>query len=140
MIKNIVALISGLLFGAGLAIADMNNPNKVLDFLDVTGSWDASLLFVLGAAVFISSIGFYFINKRQKPLYDVLFHLPEKKPIDRSLIIGSLLFGIGWGISGYCPGPAIATLANPSIENLIFLPSMIAGWLLVNISTRHKTN
>lgn len=132
MAKNCSALISGLLFGIGLAIAGMNNPVKVLDFLDISGIWDASLLLVLGSAVIITTLGFYFILQQQKPLFDAVFHLPVKNIIDPSLMIGSILFGIGWGISGYCPGSAIAMLANPSIETFIFLPTMFLGWFIVH--------
>jgi len=133
------ALLSGLLFGVGLALAGMTHPEKVLGFLDVTGLWDASLLFVLGGAVIVTAIGFHFILKKSSPILDTQFHLPVKTKIDRSLIIGSVLFGIGWGISGYCPGPAIALLAAPGNETWLFLPAMLAGsYLHIHISRLYR--
>ncbi|HQQ64474.1 MAG TPA: YeeE/YedE family protein [Pseudomonadales bacterium] len=126
--KNLSAFASGLLFGLGLAIAGMTDPAKVLAFLDVTGAWDASLVLVLGSAVGVSAIGFRILLKKSSPVFGSFFHLPEKIKIDSPLIIGSVLFGIGWGISGYCPGPAIALLASPNRETWLFLPAMLAGW------------
>jgi len=133
------ALLSGVLFGVGLALAGMTHPEKVLGFLDVAGLWDASLLFVLGGAVIVTAIGFHFISKRPTPLLDTQFHLPVKTNIDRPLIFGSVLFGIGWGISGYCPGPAIALLAAPGKEAWLFLSAMLAGsYLHIRLSRLYR--
>jgi uncharacterized membrane protein YedE/YeeE len=130
MARLLSALLAGLIFGAGLAISGMTNPLKVLAFLDVGGDWDPSLLFVLGGAVGVTAIAFRFILRRPAPLLDSRFQLPAATAIDRPLLVGSLLFGIGWGISGYCPGPAIALLATPATEALVFLPALLAGsWL-----------
>jgi uncharacterized membrane protein YedE/YeeE len=130
MQKLLISLLSGLLFGFGLAIAGMTNPQKVLGFLDITGNWDASLMLVLGGAVGVTALCFRLILRRSAPVFDPEFHLPQKTAVDAPLIIGSILFGIGWGISGYCPGPAVALLAAPGRETLVFLPAMLAGWLL----------
>lgn len=138
MKKLFVALFSGLLFGFGLALAGMTDPQKVLGFLDITGDWDASLMLVLGGAVAVTALCFRLVLRRKAPVLDSNFHLPHKTAVDKSLVIGSVLFGIGWGISGYCPGPGIALLAAPGRETLIFLPAMLAGWLLYALVNRGK--
>jgi hypothetical protein len=116
-----------VVFGAGLAIAQMIDPRKVLGFLDVAGAWDASLLFVLGGAVVLAGVGFRIVFRRTAPLWDDSFHLPTAKAIDRPLLLGSALFGIGWGLAGYCPGPAIGSLAYGNGEALWFVPALAAG-------------
>ncbi len=126
-LRNLAALGSGLVFGLGLSLAQMTNPDKVLNFLDISGRWDPSLLLVLGGAVVLSAIAFRLVFKRGAPLWGTLFHLPLPKAIDRPLILGSALFGIGWGISGYCPGPAIASLGFGNPEALWVVPSIVAG-------------
>ena len=124
------ALLCGVVFGLGLAVAQMVNPRKVLAFLDVTGGWDASLLFVLGAAVMLAGTGFALLRRRHAPLLDSAFHPPAAAALDPPLIVGSALFGIGWGLAGYCPGPAIASLGFANAEALWFLPAMAAGMAL----------
>lgn len=126
----LISLLAGIVFGLGLALSGMTSPAKVLDFLDLAGNWDPSLLFVLGGAVGVTAIVFRWILRRNKPLFSDQFFLPLAKNIDGKLIVGALIFGIGWGISGYCPGPAIASLASPNWETWIFLPAMLAGILL----------
>ncbi|MEC5387516.1 YeeE/YedE family protein [Uliginosibacterium sp. H3] len=125
--RVLAALAAGALFGLGLAAAQMTQPSKVLGFLDFAGAWDPSLLFVLGGAVTVTLVSFRFILRRKAPLFDEHFHLSTKTAIDPQLLIGSALFGIGWGISGYCPSPAIAALAAPNSETWIFLPAMLVG-------------
>jgi uncharacterized membrane protein YedE/YeeE len=127
---NVASLLAGLLFGLGLAVSGMTHPGKVLDFLDVAGRWDPSLVFVLGGAVGVTVLMFRLILRRKAPLFADKFHLPQAQDIDRPLVLGSALFGIGWGISGYCPGPAISLLAAPNWEAAVFLPSMLLGVLL----------
>ena len=127
---NIFALVTGLIFGFGLALSGMTHPERVLGFLDVAGQWDASLLFVLGGAVSVTLAGFYVIRKLDKPVFASTFLVTEATNIDRPLVVGSTLFGIGWGISGYCPGPAIALLAAPNWELWVFLPAMLFGYVL----------
>jgi uncharacterized membrane protein YedE/YeeE len=126
-LRNLAALASGLVFGLGLSLAQMTNPEKVLNFLDITGHWDPSLLLVLGGAVVLSTLAFGRVFKLGAPLWDRMFHLPLPKAIDWPLLMGSALFGIGWGIAGYCPGPAIASLGFGNPEALWVVPSIIAG-------------
>lgn len=127
----LVALISGLLFGIGLALSNMMDPAKVLNFLDVAGSWDPSLLFVMGGAIAITMPGFYFILKRPHPLLDKRFYVPDASHLDRQLVMGAALFGVGWGIGGFCPGPAFAALATGDGRVFGFVLMMLVGYRLV---------
>lgn len=125
--KNIIALISGVLFGIGLSASGMTDPAKVLGFLDLFGAWQPDLMFVMGGAVMMTAIGFTLILKRKAPVCDQQFHLPTSKVIDKKLLIGAALFGIGWGIYGYCPGPALGALVYLKINTVIFVAAMLAG-------------
>ena len=125
--QKVIAILSGIIFGLGLSISQMIDRQRVLGFLDAAGAWDPTLMFVLGGAVGITVITFRFILPRAKPLFAPKFYLPTKFNIDRDLILGSALFGVGWGISGYCPGPAIASLALGSTNALIFMGALIVG-------------
>jgi uncharacterized membrane protein YedE/YeeE len=124
---SLAALLIGCLFGVGLVISNMVNPIKVLNFLDVTGHWDPSLILVMIAAVITTAIGFYWVNKLKKPVLTQKFDLPKNNKIDKELILGSAIFGIGWGLAGYCPGPSFSALGIFRIEVLYFLMGMIAG-------------
>lgn len=126
-LRNLGALASGVVFGLGLSLAQMTNPDKVLNFLDLAGAWDPSLLLVLGGAVVLSTLGFRWVMRRGAPLWDSAWHLPLSQAIDRPLLLGSALFGIGWGLAGYCPGPAIASLGFGNAEALWVVPSIVAG-------------
>jgi hypothetical protein len=121
---------AGFLFGIGLWVSGMANPKKVLGFLDVSGDWDASLLLVMAGAVAVTAFAFRLVLKRRKPLLEETFDLPRKKDVDLPLVAGSAIFGIGWGIAGYCPGPALTALSTLSTESMIFVAAMIAGGLL----------
>ena len=138
-LRNLAALMSGLVFGLGLSLAQMTNPDKVLNFLDINGHWDPSLLLVLGGAVLLSALGYQLVFRRTAPLWERRFHLPLAASVDRPLLIGSALFGIGWGISGYCPGPAIASIGFGNPEALWVVPSIIAGAALQRWSHYRKT-
>jgi uncharacterized membrane protein YedE/YeeE len=138
-LRNLAALGSGVVFGLGLSLAQMTNPDKVLNFLDISGAWDPSLLLVLGGAVVLSALGFRLVFRRVAPLWDKLFHLPLTQAIDTPLIVGSALFGIGWGLSGYCPGPAIASIGFGNPEALWVLPSIIAGAALQRWTHRRQS-
>jgi hypothetical protein len=127
----LIALLSGLLFGAGLAISGMVNPAKVLNFLDLAGSFDPTLLFVLGGAVVTTFIGYKLVLRRAEPLFAERFRLPEKTDIDARLVGGAAIFGLGWGLSGFCPGPAIAAVVSLRIEPFIFIAAMAVGMLAV---------
>lgn len=127
LLLGLSSLATGVLFGVGLTLADMTNPNKVLNFLDVTGHWDASLLLVLGAAVVSAAAAFRWILRRPAPLLDARFHLPVQRAIDARLVSGAAIFGMGWGVAGYCPGPALASLGFANPETLWFIPALIVG-------------
>jgi uncharacterized membrane protein YedE/YeeE len=127
------ALGAGLVFGVGLALAQMTDPRKVLGFLDVTGPWDPSLALVLGGAVGLSLVSFHYILRLPRPVFGERFDVPSSRHcLEPKLLIGSTLFGVGWGISGYCPGPALAQLAAPNAETWVFLPALIVGSLIAN--------
>lgn len=128
------ALLSGLLFGAGLALSGMVNPSKVLNFFDVLGAWDASLLFVLAGALAVTFLGYRFAGTREAPFFASAFSLPRRKPVDSRLLFGATLFGLGWGLSGLCPGPAIASLTTFSLEPLAFLVAMAAAMALTSFA------
>ena len=140
MNKYISVAISGFVFGLGLAVAGMTHASKVLGFLDVTGDWDASLLLVLGGAVAVTAIAFRFVLRRKAPVLEGTFHLPTAEDIDKRLVLGALIFGVGWGISGYCPGPGIALLAAPSWETWVFVPAVLSGALLHRIFTASRAD
>ena len=121
------ALLAGMIFGVGLILSGMNDPSKVIGFLDITGNWDPSLAFVLGGAVAVGLLVFPFAIKRQQSLLGEVMHLPTSTQIDRRLVIGSITFGVGWGLAGYCPGPALASLAYGGFKPLIFFIAMLVG-------------
>ena len=126
----LTALLSGTIFGFGLSISEMINPTRVTGFLDVAGNWDATLLLVMCGALAVALTGFTFVLKRPRPLFAGTFTLPARTQIDKSLLTGSAIFGVGWGLAGFCPGPAIAALATLSPSIFLFVVSMIAGqWL-----------
>lgn len=131
------ALISGLIFGLGLIISGMANPAKVQNFLDLFGMWDPSLAFVMGGAVLITAPGYWLVRKRSKPFFASAFQIPTRKDFDKKLIIGSSIFGIGWGLIGFCPGPALTAIPFALFgdyafqETLIFVVAMLLGMLMV---------
>jgi len=127
MIKNILVLISGVIFGIGLTLSSMTNPDKVVGFLDIFYSWDPSLGFVMAGAIIITSPVLYMLTKNNSFVLAKKISLPTKKNIDKPLIVGSLLFGIGWGMSGLCPGPAISSIAFLNISSFAFVISMFFG-------------
>lgn len=129
--RIVSGLASGLLFGAGLAVAGMTNPNKVLNFLDLGGAWDPSLALVMLAAIPVSAFAFRLATRRQRPLLDTRFLLPGESRLEASLVAGSALFGLGWGLGGYCPGPAFASLSHPTAGLFDFLLAMLLGLLVV---------
>ena len=133
---SVAALASGALFGTGLAMSGMTDARRVLGFLDVFGDFDPTLLFVLGGAVTTTAILFRFVLRRGSPVLATTFHLSNLRRIDHRLLAGAAIFGVGWGIAGYCPGPALAGLGVGSYEALWFVPAMIAGMLLHRIINR----
>ena len=127
MLMIITALGIGAIFGAGLTLAGMLNPVKVIGFLDIFGIWDPSLGLVMAGGILVNATGHYFVMKRNRPVLDASFDLPSSNNIDRQLIIGSAIFGIGWGLAGYCPGPVVASLLLQPVDMLPFLVTLLAG-------------
>ena len=117
----------GILFGWGLIISGMSNPQKILSFLDLAGLWDPSLLFVMGGAVLVGLAGFYLASKRTEAFFGGALHIPTRRDISRPLVIGSFIFGAGWGIAGFCPGPALVALGAGHVKALIFVVAMLVG-------------
>jgi hypothetical protein len=126
-LRALVSFGSGALFGVGLALSHMTDPLRVLGFLDVAGDWDARLIAVLAGAVLVSALLFALARRRGKPQWSARFHLPDSDVIDHRLLLGAIIFGAGWGLAGYCPGPAIASLAYFNNEALWLVPAMLAG-------------
>ena len=136
----VTALIAGLLFGAGLILSGMSNPANVLAFLDVGGTWDPSLLFVMLGAILVAALAFRFARARVRPLFGERIHLPGAGRIDLRLVLGSTVFGIGWGLVGYCPGPALTSLAVGGRSTLLFVASMVAGMALFEVIERIRAH
>lgn len=131
MKRMLLAALSGVLFGLGLAISQMTDPDKVLNFLDITGRWDPSLALVMGGALAVTLPGYAWLRRRGRTLDGAALSLPTNHAIDKRLLLGSALFGIGWGIAGYCPGPVVANLAHNTDEAVVFIVAMLAGSQLV---------
>ncbi|MEE4120899.1 MAG: DUF6691 family protein [Paracoccaceae bacterium] len=125
--RLIVLYLIGLVFGIGISISGMANPAKVLNFFDVAGTWDPSLIFVMGGALVTTFIGYRFVLKRPAPMMEGTFHLPKKTELDARLIGGSALFGVGWGISGFCPGGALPALGTGNLNVIAFVVALVAG-------------
>jgi uncharacterized membrane protein YedE/YeeE len=141
MMDRLTAILSGTVFGVGLALSGMVNPMKVQNFLDIFGTWDPTLMFVMGAGLAITFFGYRAVMKRPQPLFAESFHLPEACFIDRRLLAGAALFGIGWGLTGLCPGPAIASLVFGFWPSVLFVAAMAAGMLVVRkVLTRTQQN
>lgn len=128
-------LIAGLLFGAGLSISGMINPAKVLGFLDLAGAWDPSLAFVMLGGVTVTAIGYRTVLRRDQPVFERGFALPSRRDIDPALLLGAALFGIGWGLGGYCPGPALAGLGFGAADTLAFVAAMALGMIAARASS-----
>jgi len=125
-----IALICGALFGGGLVVSDMVNPARVLAFLDLAGEWDPSLAWVMGGALVPTALAYRWLARRQRPLFAEASELPPRGRIDASLVLGALLFGVGWGLVGLCPGPALAALVTLRPAVLVFVAAMLAGMAL----------
>lgn len=128
--KIMISFILGSLFAVGLSISGMVNPHKVIGFLDIFGEWDPALVFVMGGGVLVNLVMFKFILKRKNPLLGGEFQLPLNKQVDKKLVLGSMLFGIGWGIGGVCPGPGLSNLFLFSPHILVFLVFMLLGMFI----------
>jgi uncharacterized membrane protein YedE/YeeE len=132
----VMALVVGLLFGIGLIVAGMTAPSKVIGFLDLAGKWNPSLAFVMGGAILVGFVAFRFAGGRTTSLLGGPMRLPTARHIDRRLLLGGLAFGIGWGLAGYCPGPALASLASGGAKPLIFGAALLAGMTIFELLER----
>ena len=138
MSKLILSLLSGLVFGLGLIVSGMSNPAKVLGFLDLAGAWDPSLALVMGGAIAVAMPAFWLAGRRQQAILGDAMQLPAARRIDRRLLLGSLAFGAGWGIAGFCPGPALVSLLTWQPKAWIFTGAMLAGMLVFEVLERRK--
>lgn len=140
--KHLLTYLTGVIFGLGISISGMANPAKVINFFDIAGTWDPSLMFVMGGAVIVTFVGYRLAWKRPAPVFEAKFELPKSKVIDWRLVGGSGLFGIGWGIAGFCPGGALPALGTLRGEVVIFVAAMIAGLLatrwILDLATRTR--
>lgn len=135
-LEPLSAFIVGLIFGIGLIFGGMTDPAKVIGFLDVSGNWNPSLAFVMGGAILVGFVAFRFANQRSKNFFGGAMHLPKSSDINRRLVIGSLLFGAGWGLAGFCPGPALTSLGTGNPKAFIFVMAMVAGMALFELADR----
>ena len=136
--SNLSEYLIGVLFGLGLMISGMTNPAKILAFLDLAGAWDPSLIFVMGGAVLVGLIAFYLAKNRTQSFLGGAMHIPTRRDIDRPLLIGSAMFGVGWGLAGFCPGPALVSLGSGEIKALVFVVAMLGGMLLFDFVGQKK--
>ncbi len=135
---TITSFIIGLIFGLGLVVGGMTDPSKVIGFLDIAGNWDPSLAFVMGGALLVGVIAFRFARHRIANFFGGAMHMPTKSDIDQRMVIGSLMFGAGWGMAGFCPGPAITSLGTGNSKALLFVLAMIAGMALFEGIERYR--
>jgi hypothetical protein len=129
----IYSLLAGVIFGAGLTVSDMVNPARVLNFLDVAGHWDPTLMFVMAGGLAVTTLGYRWILRRSSPIADDRFHLPTRQQIDLPLVGGAALFGVGWGLAGICPGPAFADLVTLQPKVLLFVAAMLVGMIAARV-------
>ena len=132
----LMAFVTGTIFGIGLILSGMTDPSKVIGFLDLAGHWDPSLAFVMGGAILVGVIAFRFARGREKSLLGDEMRLPSSSQVDRRLVLGSLAFGTGWGLAGYCPGPALVSIAQGGAQPLIFVAAMLAGMVIYEVQDR----
>ncbi len=141
MLKNIIGFLSGLIFGIGLLISGMTNPAKVIGFLDITGKWDISLALVMGGALMLASVGFFIAKKRiannQVSFSSEPIDIPTNTKITKKLIIGSVMFGIGWGLVGLCPAPVIILVGTMTWQAIVFTLAMLMGMLLYQLTAKY---
>ena len=131
--------IVGLLFGLGLILSGMTDPGKVLGFLDLFGAWDPSLAFVMGGAILVGLFAFSLAKKRTTNFLGTALHLPKSNRIDQRLVIGSLIFGAGWGLAGFCPGPGLVSMASGNFKGTVFVLAMIAGMIVFEVVERARS-
>jgi uncharacterized protein len=132
----VVAAISGAVFALGLVVSGMTDPGRVTAFLDVTGHWDPTLAFVMAGAIVVHAPLARLVRRRTTPIFDSTFHLPTRTAVEPRLVVGAALFGVGWGLSGYCPGPALVSLGTAAVPVLVFVAAMIGGIALARLALR----
>lgn len=130
MKNGLAALVVGFMFSLGLGLSGMTQPQKVVGFLDLFGNWDPSLMFVMVGAIGVHLVSYRLIRRLNSPLLSMTWHVPDRKDITPALILGAVIFGIGWGLAGFCPGPAVTSLASLSVKPLVFVASMLGGMLI----------
>jgi uncharacterized protein len=138
MKSSLISFLCGAVFAIGLGISGMTQPGKVTAFLDFTGNWDPSLLFVMVGAILVYFIGFRLVVKKPKPIFTGAFQIPTLRKVDRPLALGSAIFGVGWGLAGFCPGPALTSVVTLRSENLFFVVAMFLGMALFEGQQRRK--
>lgn len=134
--KHVITYLIGLIFGIGISISGMASPAKVLNFFDVFGTWDPSLALVMGGALIVAAIGYRIVFRRPAPVFEPVFNVPNNRVIDKKLIGGSVVFGIGWGIAGFCPGGALPALGTGRYEVIVFFAALVAGILIARAMMR----
>ena len=138
MLIHIIALLAGLIFGLGLIASGMVNPDKVQDFLDMSGSWDPSLLFVMGGAIAVGLLAFTLAKRRNETFLGAPINIPPSRIIDKRLVLGSLAFGIGWGLAGICPGPGVVLVGSGNTQGMVFVAAMLVGMGIFELLERRK--
>lgn len=136
MKRNAAVFGTGALFAVGLALSGMTQPSKIIGFLDIAGDWDASLAFVMMGAIAVHFVAYRIIRRRSAPLFDAKFHVPTRKDIDLRLVLGAALFGVGWGLGGFCPGPGLVAAGGGSLHAVVFLVGMTCGILVEHVVAR----
>lgn len=136
--QKTLEFVIGLVFGLGLILSGMSNPAKVIGFLDLAGNWDPSLAFVMGGAVLVAFVAFRVAKQRTQAFFGDALKMPTASQIDRRLVVGSLLFGAGWGLAGFCPGPALVSVGAGYTQAVIFVAAMLAGMLVFEVLNRRK--
>ena len=129
----IFSILAGMIFGAGLTLSDMVNPARILNFLDVAGSWDPTLIFVMAGGLAVTTLGYRFVFRRKSPLFADKFNLPTQRQIDLPLVGGAALFGIGWGLAGICPGPALTDVATLEPKIFLYIAAMLVGMIFARV-------
>lgn len=137
--QRVIEFLVGLLFGLGLLLSGMANPAKVLGFLDLFGPWDPSLAFVMGGALVVSFFAYFLARRRTTSFFGDAMHLPKATQIDRRLVLGSLVFGAGWGLAGFCPGPALVSMASGEIKAVVFVAALVVGMWIYGWAERSPT-